>query len=386
MSNNIDKILSVLKATRGNGQSFDVIFHCIGGQVKIQSLILVAASNFWKNLLLGNPDITSVNIILPDIERNSLESILSVMYDGFALNRRNILSDAETIFPDLNLNIDEAEPSELTNTFPKSNEPSEMNDRTCSFCFTFFARKEFCLNHMERMHKDKDNFHFCEICTGRFKTKEALTKHTKMKHSPEEPEVYKCKTCEKCYGYESSLRRHVRIHNHQYSATSTPIKPGDKKCTICGKVVGRLSFHMEKHHDSEHQTFPCKRCDSKFDRQDVLYRHIEKVHSTFNLNLPAAIKKLKVNEKEWKCKMCEQTFYSEFDIENHLIKRNCLKSDKIMKHICPYCTTTYKEKHNLTKHINNKHSVKANITCSKCGKGFQQKSSLTRHSKICVTI
>ena len=106
----------------------------------------------------------------------------------------------------------------------------------------------------------------------------------------------------------------------------------------------------------------------------------------FNLNLPAAIKKLKVNEKEWECQMCEQTFHSEINIENHLIKRNCLKSGKIMKHICPYCTQPYKEKHNLTKHINNKHNVKENITCSKCGKGFQQKSSLTRHTKNCVTI
>ena len=84
--------------------------------------------------------------------------------------------------------------------------------------------------------------------------------------------------------------------------------------------------------------------------------------------------------------MCEQTFHSEINIENHLIKRNCLKADKIMKHICPYCTKAYKEKQNLTKHINNKHSVKENITCSKCGKGFQQKSSLTRHTKNCVAI
>ena len=112
MLTNINKILSFMKNARNNGQSFDVIFHCIDGQVKIQSLILVAASNFWKNLLLGNPDIKSFKIIIPDIARKSLESILSVMYDGVASNRRNILSDAKTIFPDLDLNINEAEPSE----------------------------------------------------------------------------------------------------------------------------------------------------------------------------------------------------------------------------------------------------------------------------------
>ena len=121
-------------------------------------------------------------------------------------------SDAKSIFPDLDLKINEAEPSELPNTLPRSNEPREMNYRTCSFCFTFFASKEFCLKHMERMHKNQDNF--CKICTGHFKTKEALTIHTKMKHSAEEPEVFKCITCEKCYVYESGLRRHVRIHTN----------------------------------------------------------------------------------------------------------------------------------------------------------------------------
>jgi hypothetical protein len=88
------------------------------------------------------------------------------MYDGVASNRRNILSDAKTIFPDLDLNINEAEPSEFPNTLTRLNEPSEMNDRACSFCFTYFARKEFCSKHMERMHNDKDDFYFCEICTG----------------------------------------------------------------------------------------------------------------------------------------------------------------------------------------------------------------------------
>ena len=385
MPNIIEKILSFLKNTRTSSQSSDVIFYCIDGQVKIQSLILVAASTFWKNLLLDSRDFSSFKIIIPDMERNNLESILSLVYDGATLNRKNILSEAKNILPDLDLTIYESEPCELPDKPPISKEPIEMNARTCSFCFQFFARKEYCLKHMERMHKDKDHFHFCEICTGRFKTKEALTKHTKLKHSAEEPEIYKCITCGKCYGAESSLKRHVRIHNHQYSTTSTPIKPGYKKCTICGKVVGRLTFHMEKYHD-EHQTFPCEKCDKKFDRKDVLYRHIEEVHSTYNINLPAAIKKLKVNEKEWKCKMCDLTFHSKNDIENHLIKRNCLKPDTIMKHICQFCTSSFKEKHNLTKHIQNKHTVKEIITCPNCGKVFQQKSSLTRHSKICGKI
>ena len=140
---------------------------------------------------------------------------------------------------------------------------------------------------------------------------------------------------------------------------------------------------MEKYHATEHQTFPCNKCEQKFDRKDVLYKYVEKLHSTVNRNLPAAIQELRVNEEEWKCKMCGQSFYSELEIEKHLQKRNCSKDDAI-KHYCQFCEKSYTEKHNLTKHIKNKHTVNENVTCSKCGKTFQQKSSLTRHTKICV--
>ena len=133
MPNIIEKILSFFKNTRTSSQSSDVIFYCIDGQVKIQSLILVAASTFWKNLLLDSRDFSSFKIIIPDMERNKLESILSLVYDGATLNRKNILSEAKNIFPDLDLTIYESEPCELPDKLPISNEPIEMNARTCSF-------------------------------------------------------------------------------------------------------------------------------------------------------------------------------------------------------------------------------------------------------------
>ena len=86
MSNIAEKILSFLKNTRGSSQSSDVIFHFIDGKVKIQSLIFVAVNTFWKNLLLDSPEITPFKIIIPDMERNSLDSILSLLYDGVTLN------------------------------------------------------------------------------------------------------------------------------------------------------------------------------------------------------------------------------------------------------------------------------------------------------------
>ena len=104
--------------------------------------------------------------------------------------------------------------------------------------------------------------------------------------------------------------------------TPTP-KRGYQNCKICGKQVGRLSYHMDKYHKKEDLTFPCKKCDKKFGRKDTLYRHEEQVHSTFYYNLPAANQLLKIGEKEWKCKMCKKEFHTALDLEKHLVTRKC---------------------------------------------------------------
>ena len=138
---------------------------------------------------------------------------------------------------------------------------------------------------------------------------------------------------------------------------------------------------MEKYHKSETLLFPCNKCDKKFNRKDTLYRHMENVHSTYNYNLPAANELLKVREKEWKCKTCQKSFHSAWNLENHLVKRNCSEITK-PDFSCQYCDKSYKEKHNLNKHIKSKHCSRENFICSICDKVFQQKQSLTRHLKF----
>ena len=351
-----------------------------GWEVEIQSVILFAASNFWKSILRDNPDISDYKIEVPDIEKHVILSIFSLLYQGCAQNEKNFEAEANLILPDLVFEITEEcsiEPFEPSLDTKK--EPL-MDETTCHFCFRYFARKESCLKHMERMHTKKENFSVCKICRGHFKTKEALNVHMKLKHCPEEPPSFECLTCGKRYAQEPSLKRHVRIKKHQSKIPSSTQKTGYQICQICGKEVGRLNYHMEKYHKSETPFFPCNKCEKKFDRKDTLYRHKEKVHSTYNYNLPAANKLLKISEKEWKCKTCQKCFQSAWDLENHLVKRNCSEITK-PDFSCQYCDKSYKEKHNLNKHIKSKHCSREQVIWSICGKVFQQKQSLTRHMK-----
>ena len=317
ISNN-QNILSLVRGERNNGH--DISFQCKDGIVEMQSVILVAASNFWKEILEDIPDVT---IATPDIEKHVLISIFSLLYDGFVSNSKNILCEANIILPDLVFDITDEGPNEVLIKNVDKEEESEMDERTCKYCFKYFSRKEHCLNHMDRMHTGKDNFFKCEICEGNFKTKQALNIHIQVKHVEGGPISFECLTCGKCYAQEPSLKRHARMNKHQYKLPSPIPKQGYQNCKICGKQVGRLSYHMDKYHKSEDLTFPCKKCDKKFGRKDVLYRHEERVHSTFYYNLPAANQLLKIGEKEWKCKICEKEFHTALDLENHLVNRKC---------------------------------------------------------------
>ena len=376
---NKNNIFSYLKDEENN--NCDVSFQCKGGEIKIQSAILFAASNFWKCILKDIPYMSDYQVEVPDIEKHVMQSIISLLYQGCAQNEKNFEAEAYIILPDLVFEITKESPIELLEPFLDTKKEPLMDETTCNFCFKYFARKESCLKHIERMHTKKENFVICEICTGHFKTKEALNIHMKLKHCPEKPQSFECLTCGKSYAQEPSLKRHLRIKKHQFKIPSSTQKTGYQICQICGKEVGRFNYHMEKYHKSETLLFPCNKCDKQFNRKDTLYRHNENVHSTYNYNLPAANKLLKVREKEWKCKTCQKSFHSAWDLENHLVKRNCSEITK-PDFSCQYCDKSYKEKHNLNKHIKSKHCSKENVICSICGKVFQQKQSLTRHLKF----
>ena len=165
---NSNDIFSYLKEEQKN--NCDVSFRCKDGEVKIQSVILFAASNFWKYILRDNPDISDYKIVVPDTEKHIIQSIFTLLYQGYAQNEKDFEAEANMILPDLVFEITKECPIELLEPFLDTKMEPLRDETTCSFCFKYFARKESCLKHIERMHTKKENFVICEICTGHFKT------------------------------------------------------------------------------------------------------------------------------------------------------------------------------------------------------------------------
>ena len=102
---NKNNIFSYLKDEQKNNH--DVNFRCKDGEVGIQSIILFAASNFWKCILSDNPDISEYKMEVPDIEKHVILSIFSLLYEGCAQNEKNFEAEANIILPDLVFEITE---------------------------------------------------------------------------------------------------------------------------------------------------------------------------------------------------------------------------------------------------------------------------------------
>ena len=109
---NKNNIFSYLKDEENN--NCDVSFQCKGGEIKIQSAILFAASNFWKCILKDIPYMSDYQVEVPDIEKHVIQSILqsifSLLYQGCAQNEKNFEAEANIILPDLVFEITEESP------------------------------------------------------------------------------------------------------------------------------------------------------------------------------------------------------------------------------------------------------------------------------------
>lgn len=312
----------------------------------------------------------------------------------------------------------------------------------CQYCLKKFDLETSLLTHLET-YKDEEPFQ-CQFCGSKFDNKSDLSTHRRI-HSMQniaaiienrnatiglEPEKnpksllgqFECEFCEKIFGRELDLSRHVQMIHFGKNLL---------KCNLCESFFAdkpKLILHKKRIHLGKRldKKFKCLLCDKYFLRQVFLKNHL-KSHSS---NAKIVIRKNRMGGKPVKfdfgdkpvirkctgirktsakvligkstnsqaanprtrygCEFCLETFSRLSDATRH--ERAIHFGDKQFK--CNFCEKAYTDKHQLTLHENKYHgennklncqseavSPRTRYGCQYCEKSFCRKSDVTRHER-----
>lgn len=162
---------------------------------------------------------------------------------------------------------------------PKLSVPSEqkMGPATkvnCEFCGQTMANTSCLKTHFRRVHLETE----CEECG---KLVPNMTQHLRMAHSKfpskSAPTVCPEPGCSKTFtNFYQAQRHHKRVHLR--------IHCPKMECPVCGKLVIRLSVHMDQvHGENCHE---CRICGKFFPVKSTLERHIQNVHHPVKADCP----------------------------------------------------------------------------------------------------
>lgn len=365
--------------THGSPQSLKII--CDDGVVYCDRLLFILWSKNWRNILDQNEE-TNV-LICPDMKKEIVELVLELLMTGessglekdFEIFFETILD----IFEDLPEGFSNFQTSEKSfkdrakNLIARRNtfKGLRLNGHVCEYCLSLFSSKQSKDRHIDYYHRS-ENLVSCSVCNVGFRTKEGLAAHEKAKHR-DKIEKFKCDKCDARFENESSLKRHMKIVDHD------AIKKICFVCANCDKVFKtrkELNMHKKKlNHNQESEEidlskkFKCSESDCNFatSRMDSLLRHQRLVHGLYRKNFKAISKTL-ADGGNWTCSKCGKTFTSDSDIRSHVIQ--CKEIE------CEFCHKTFKLRHHLKCHMDKKHS---NYICKICKRGFENILLLREH-------
>ncbi|ESO88797.1 hypothetical protein LOTGIDRAFT_193104 [Lottia gigantea] len=163
---------------------------------------------------------------------------------------------------------------------------------------------------------------------------------------------------------------------HSFTTTDFPANSKIKKvfqcnkCTFRTKTTKLLKCHIESKHNVERSLLSCNSCSFQCKQQRTMKIHIASSHTE---------KVLKV-----KCDVCDKEFIS---LEK--LKRHKLTHTNTRPFQCAECSKRFKQRSNLTDHMNYSHlktqikTKKKTLQCSweGCDRLFRDKHNLNKHYK-----
>ncbi|XP_072040530.1 zinc finger protein 711-like [Amphiura filiformis] len=225
-------------------------------------------------------------------------------------------------------------------------------NRKCQKCKLAFSSNRLYYRHLKSVHKESKPVQ-CIACTEKFEKVEDLNSH-KFTHPTLVP--FRCDVCRLRYSSKTGLKKHVISSKHAQKSelgnwdVCTEFDEFDQICYLCRKKFSSYSsFYM-------HMCFGCVAVEGAT------------------------------------CKMCEKTFKTTIDLQNHLVDEHKIAPDVAAEKVknvekealnikCELCNKVYSCPSSLAYHMK-VHKGEKNFTCDQCDHRTYKRSDMKKHKLI----
>ena len=393
---------------------FDVKIICKNGHSFTWSkLLLSGVSEMMRNVFYSVDEEQQV-LILPDVDKDSMEKILSSLISPLPFSSEMDREDFQ-VLKLLNIKAEYFEQKMVTNNIRITSVPfvsssiskvaSSSHDTDdvdilfyaeeeeskqkvvrkmfCKYCnmsfksqqFSkyqdhinshknidgmFWCNKENCGKLFKTWSHLSDHFyshdkspkpHLCSYCNYTSITRANVRKHELAVHEDPERRDYQCDKCDKKFKTSSNLVEHQKTHgNEKYT------------CQFCAKTFKTLIGFNQHQRAHTGELFPCHSCGEKFQSKNSVNRHLKDVHGIFDNNSGYGSKVNKCPKKG-----CSAEFSSEEDYRLHLRSAH---QDNGAVLICHLCRKMFPTKQALKQHFKKLHRESGETVLKTKGKSI----------------
>ena len=243
----------------------------------------------------------------------------------------------------------------------------------------------------------------CTECNFVAKRIDRLRIH-KKEHQDGRAKSIKCKVCAHIYTSQNAYKEHFKLEHTkktiqcEFCPQSVPIRYFERhrekhlsnfeNCVQCGLKFASGSSSQKSHQESmgPYHDNKCAQCDEEFLTWEEHCGHVQTAHLNiwkYRCGLcPEVLDTITLKNKHRidahsKKSICEECGKSilEWDMKSHMAR---FHSPVNPEFTCPHCRKMFSKQTFLLTHVSQEHEP---ATCTTCGKEFEGRRRMTRHSK-----